>query len=537
MQEENSKQSRNVFKSIFSVIKKILGIIIKTAVIAAVVAAALCVIAYFYWNANKPVDLEALYPTIPASKEDVAKQVLATGNVRSKESRTVYVDVTQKVSKVHVKEGDVVSAGQVLIDYDISADVSDLQRKLSDASANLESAQYNLELITLPAEGNELLGYISEVTSAEKNLYDAQTDANSLEVRIAQQQRKIDDANRLMEKNKEQFDGGILPENDYDNSVSSYELSVQAMSDLEIEKEAGQRTIEIRQRQVEDAKTKLSNAENKMGDRANEIKYQQQLKSIELIRSQMLQIQSDINKFDGRSSSPIDGYILSIAVKDGELAPKGAVLMEIADTSTIQVMSEISEYDAPQLTEGMKAEITTSGLPGEVFKGEVSLIPFGAVKKEKSSGDEVIVPVEFNVDNLSDKLKIGYSVDIAITTEMVQNVLAVSIQSVLVEGDEHYVYLLKNGELEKKKVTPGFYGDRTVEVKSGLAVGDPIIMSPADVVPPGNGFLKVEMLVDASEWVLKKIGPYVEKLDFGLSFPVEAEESTEAATEAATESK
>jgi HlyD family secretion protein len=185
----------------------------------------------------------------------------------------------------------------------------------------------------------------------------------------------------------------------------------------------------------------------------------------------------------------------------------------------------------------MKAEITTSGLPGEVFKGEVSLIPFGAVKKEKSSGDEVIVPVEFNVDNLSDKLKIGYSVDIAITTEMVQDVLAVSIQSVLVEGDEHYVYLLKNGELEKKKVTPGFYGDRMVEVKSGLAVGDPIIMSPADVVPPGNGFLKVEMIVDASEWVLKKIGPYVEKLDFGLSFPVEAEESTEAATEAATESK
>jgi RND family efflux transporter MFP subunit len=326
-----------------------------------------------------------------------------------------------------------------------------------------------------------------------------------------------------MEKNKEQFDGGILPENDYDNSVSSYELSVQAMSDLEIEKEAGQRTIEIRQRQVEDAKSKLSNAENKMGDRANEIKYQQQLKSIELIRSQMLQIQSDINKFGERSTSPIDGYILSISVKDGELAPKGAVLMEIADTSTIQVMSEISEYDAPQLAEGMKAEITTSGLPGEAFNGEVSLIPFGAVKKEKSSGDEVIVPVEFNVDNLSDKLKIGYSVDIAITTEMAPDVLAVSIQSVLVEGDKHYVYLLKNGELEKREVTPGFYGDRMVEVKSGLAVGDPIVISPADVVPPGNGFLKVEVLVNASEWVLKKVGPAVEKLDLGLSFPAEAE--------------
>ncbi|MDR1542072.1 MAG: efflux RND transporter periplasmic adaptor subunit [Clostridiales bacterium] len=515
MKEERARK----FRSIFERIKKVASAVMRIMFLTLLAAAAALAAAYWYYNANKPPDLAALHPTVEAVYSTISKQVLATGHVRAKDSATVFLDATEKISKIHVKEGDIVEEGQPLIDYDVAAEVEDLERKLFDAQTNLENAEYNLELITLPIEGNELLQYTSEVVSAEKNLYDAQAEGRSLDVRLRQQQAKIDDAKRLMDNNQIQYDGGILPKNEYDTSVSAYESAFRTMEDLLLQQEANYQTISTRQVQLEDAQRKLANAENRMNDQANVIKLEQQKKAIELIQSQKAQIQSDLGKLKSRSYSPISGYILSISVKEGELAAKGAILMEIADISTVQVYAEVSEYDAPQLEADQVAEITTAGLPDQVFNGVISKIAYGAVEKEKSSGDEVVVPVEFDITNINDSLKIGYSVDIAVTTDSKSGVLAIPIQTVLIEGFEKHVYLMKDGQLEKVSVKTGFYGDRAVEIASGISEHDQVVANPAEVSEDSGGFMRSEALYGFAEGLLRLVAPIADRYNLPLELP------------------
>jgi multidrug resistance efflux pump len=394
--------------------------------------------------------------------------------------------------------------------------MENLERQLAEAQLNRENAAINLENIALPAGGTELVQYTADVTASRQNIFTAENDIKSTEIKLALQQRKLDDARKMLENNTILHQNGVITQNEYDLAVTALASAEQAMADLNLQREANAQTLATRQAQLTDAEQKLANAQNKLSDKATANKHRQQQNAIALIQLQMDQIQSELSKIVAHSVSPIDGYITNVHIKSGEIASKGAALVEIADTAHMQVNVDLTEYDAPRMQIGQKAKITTSAIPNIAYEGAITKIAVGAVESAGSDDDDAFVPIEITILNLDEHLKPGYTVDVSVVTEEKENVLSVPIQAIVLEGVNRFVYLMhtqpvvrrvfwktiefEESTLTKVPVVTGLYGDKTVEIVSGIRAGDPVVTNASDVDLSEKPFFDWETLRKKLPW-------------------------------------
>lgn len=483
--------------------KNVIAVIVILLIIAAVSGGY-----YYIWGRAK-ADPADLYQTHTAVRENVSRMVSGTGYVEVKDKVSVYLSASQTVSKVNVKEGDKVEAGDVLVVYDIEGDMADLNRRLSEAEIQLANAKLNLKGIEQSATGNELVQYYSDITTAGKNVTDAQNDIitaqknvsdakadiTAIEIKAAQQQLLLDNLSDSLERNEALLESGLIPVNTYDDLITQYKSAQETMNEILLQKETREKTLETRLQQEqyakqkletrlvqeEYAKQKLDNALNRFSDESTAIQYSLQKNIISLNEITIEQIKADMAKLKENSSSPIAGNITAINAQEGAVISKSVPVAAISDTSSIIIRFETSEYDAPAIELGQKVYIQTSALPDKVYTGVVTKIAEEAVEKEDSSDNEIVVPVEISILDLDGKLKIGYSVDVDIVIQEKQGSISVPAKALARQGEGYYLYVIKDGEVIKTVVEIGLWGDKAVEILSGISEGDLIVLEPETV--------------------------------------------------------
>ena len=455
---------------------------------------------YYYRNYVEPA-MNVTYVTWEITKADVVSTVTASGNIAATDEVSLYIKTSEKVSKIHVREGDIVSQGQHLIEYDVKKDLDDLKRKLATAELNLKNAELNLEGITLPASGNELLQYSSDVATANKNIEDARNAIESTKSKIRQQQLKLDDAEKTMTKNEELYESGIIVRDVVDQSILAYESLLEAMNELELQLAANESNLAYRRKQKTDADTKLKNAQDKSTDESVSLRSEQQKNVERLLNLEIEQIKGNIIDLIFRTVSPVNGTVIEISVSEGGTATRNNPVIRLADLSTMIIKVDISEFDISEVEIGQPVKIAVAGFPDYLYNGTVSRISANSEKKSGSSDDEVIIPVEITIEDPDNKLKIGYTADIEIITATSSDVVVAPSQSIVQEDGKKYVYVLvesvveggaegaptggADGDVaetvvtpEKREITTGMYGDNGVEITSGLQPGEQILISP-----------------------------------------------------------
>jgi HlyD family secretion protein len=421
---------------------------------------------YFYINYWLPTrGIAKEYLTLDAARSDVRTVVAGTGNVAAKESVALYVKTSQKVSAVHVKEGDTVSRGQALVDFDIAAEMDALERKRAIAEINLKNAELNAQNAAMSATGNELLQYISDVDAAKKSVADAENDISARQIRINQQQIRVDDAQKTMDRYGELLENAFATQDEYDTAVSAYKNAQETLSDLLLQKASAERDLEYRKTQLADAQKRLANARDKLGDEANALRYEQQQNTAEMARIEISQIDEDMADLIQSLTSPVDGNVSNVGVADGATASRSSAVITLEDMSSVVVRADISEYDAPLLKLGQRAEITPYGLPDRVYAGTVTRIAATSFEKESGSDTEVVVPVEILVEDADEQLKTGYSADVDVTIEEVRDAISVPAQLIINEGGRTYVYVMKDPPAAGD-------GDAGAAGEPGAAAGD-----------------------------------------------------------------
>jgi len=431
---------------------------------------------YYYWQSTRTAPLSETYRLHTVTRGEISESVTAEGTVEPENTVTLYLDAAQTVSVVRMKDGDAVKAGDILVEYDIADTRRELTRLYQEAEINLANAKLVLESIITPAAGNELLQYKSEVTTAEKNVFDAENDLQSVESKIAQQKLRVDDAQRVRDENAKLLESGLLSQSAYDTSETAYRTAAEAYNDLLLQKTARENTLAARGTQLSDAKTRLANAQNKLSETGTTLRHAQQENAVKLAELALEEIEDEIAKLTETTKSTVTGGVLSVSAVEGATLPKGGVVAKLADLSAIIVRADVTEYDAPMLAVGQQVIIRSGALPGAAYTGVVSKIAVSAVKKEKSSGSEVVVPVEITVQNADEMLKTGYSVDAEVFLSRKDNVLSVPTQALRYDNDSAYVYLLQNETAVKTPVTLGLRGDRAAEVLSGLSENDVVLL-------------------------------------------------------------
>jgi len=415
---------------------------------------------------------------VEVQRGQVYTSVSGEGKIGVKNTVYLYIENSQTIEHVHVKEGDSVKAGDILITYDIASLRNDLERQLKEAQLNLQNARLNLNAIQTPASGNELVQYENDILSSQKNIDDTESELESIGNKIEQQQIKLNDAKTTMERNEELLGAGAITQRAYDDSATVYELYVSAMKDLETQKVQKERTLETRNTQLELSEQKLKNAKNRLLDEATAIKYEIQQNTIALYGLTIDKLNDDLSKLTEESVAQISGTVTKVNVQDGGTASKNMSLITISDTSDIVAKMDLSEFDAPGIESYMKVYITTSGIADMVYTGTISKIAAEAVEKTSSSDNEIIVPVEIEIENLDSRLKIGYSVDVEIFTAERENVLRLPATCVYERDGKKYCYVMSNESYIETEVSTGLYGDKFIEITGGLEEGRQVVLSP-----------------------------------------------------------
>jgi len=160
---------------------------------------------------------------------------------------------------------------------------------------------------------------------------------------------------------------------------------------------------------------------------------------------------------------------------------EGDLLMSIGDTGGFSVTAEVDEMEVLKLKKGQEAAITGDAFSGITLKGTVSHVSSQASTGEglkKTPVYAIIISVEQSPPEAREKLLLGMSCKVQITTMDRPNSLMVPIQAVSMEGKDRYVTTKdkKTNEIKKIKVETGITTLDSVEITKGLAKGDEILL-------------------------------------------------------------
>jgi HlyD family secretion protein len=178
--------------------------------------------------------------------------------------------------------------------------------------------------------------------------------------------------------------------------------------------------------------------------------------------------------------APFDGRVAEINVELGEYvtpSPPGIPTLpaiDLLDVSCLYVSAPIDEVDAPQIRTGMTACVSLDAFTEKRCSGTVSRIAPYVLEKEKQART---VEVEVKLTNPQDlkELLPGYSADIEILLASKSQALRVPAEAVL---ENNQVLLMRaDGLLEQRTFKPGLANWSTVEVLSGLNIGDKVVLS------------------------------------------------------------
>ncbi len=169
--------------------------------------------------------------------------------------------------------------------------------------------------------------------------------------------------------------------------------------------------------------------------------------------------------------APADGFVLARNAFAKQRVTPETELYAIADLSTIWVMADVYEYEAPEIKAGQRADVTLSYYPGRVYRSKVTYI----------------YP---QLDNATRTLKARVELpnpDFALKPDMYANVdlkidygkrLVVPQEAVMDSGAEALVFVAhEGGYFEPRKVTVGAKVDNTLIVLGGLKAGERVVTS------------------------------------------------------------
>jgi len=179
-------------------------------------------------------------------------------------------------------------------------------------------------------------------------------------------------------------------------------------------------------------------------------------------------------------TSPINGYVTSKNVAVGSIASSAAPAMTVANVSTLQINTNVSEYIVNDLKVGDTVDVYISTLGKDAYKGIIQ-----AISPAPAAG-ELTYPIKISISDDQGKIKAGMFAEIRIVSEEKKNTLCVPSDSVIMKNGTAVVVTLDKGNVPKyNEVTTGIDNGKYVEILSGIKEGDTIVISGQQYVTEG----------------------------------------------------
>lgn len=295
---------------------------------------------------------------------------------------------------------------------EIPGDISDIQDEINDLDEDSDSAQ---------------------VTQLKKQITTLEDEKNTLEESLPTLNMKLDKAKR------DRLAGQTTAKQSYDDNMVTYHnadaLYKIAQSGLDDEVTSATKDLDTANTNLADFKT-LVNEQSVLAEYA--------------------------------------GTLTTIGYATGDTLAKATAIATIQDPSDVTVSADVAQDDISSVSVGTTVNLALSAYPNEIFTATVSGIAASVTNMRTSS---VSYPVTATLNGDVSKIYDGMTGTVTFVTKEVKDVVHISNKAIITEGTKTYVNLKKaDGTISKVEVVTGFSNGIQVEIKSGLADGDTVVI-------------------------------------------------------------
>ena len=427
-------------------------------------------------------------------KRTIVNSVSGTGTVSAINSE----DITSqrfgtKVNAVYVKEGDIISSGQVICQFD----TKDLENQLSEIRKSISQAKDN----KVEQDANYDRRISESINNRNSNINETEARLNQARLEYLEALGELDKANQNY--------------NDYMADPSHHAYDMDAIQ-LEMLIESRKSNVDVKKNNIQALEDNLNNLYNSDNSNAYDAKNSFDDSASNNIQN-LEQRARDVEKAIGECTvrSTIGGTVTTLNVKAGE-SFNGGTVATVEGVNDLLVEAEVSEYDIADIAVGMKAMMKTDATRDKELSGVVTYVApkasnsgskgMGALSgligmdasglSQSASGSgstSATYLIRIAFDEQNPRLRLGMNAKVSIITESVENAISVPFESVVEESNgDKYVEIATNYneastsdgkipfEKKKVKVNTGIRGSYYVQVSGDINVGDYVYVPAAE---------------------------------------------------------
>jgi len=304
-------------------------------------------------------------PKLPASI------VALSGRIEGDDS-AVAPKTSGKILEVTVREGDTVTAGQVIArldDAQVRAKEDEAKAALTDSQAKLQGARDQIAVLQDTLQQNQLQTGQSSM-DANGRVREAQADLTAAQADLVQQQAAL----RLAEFNRDAY--ARLAKTGAASQLQGLQAEVQA--DQQAAVVAGS------QRKVESARGALTTAQANLDTpkirnaqvSGTQAQIAQQQSTIAAAKAETAQAQATLAQAQADRSdltvvAPFSGTVLTRAAEPGEVVQAGTAIITLLDLSKVYLRGFVPEGDIGKVKVGQPAHIFLDSSASQALDGYV----------------------------------------------------------------------------------------------------------------------------------------------------------------------
>ncbi len=187
-------------------------------------------------------------------------------------------------------------------------------------------------------------------------------------------------------------------------------------------------------------------------------------------------------------SSPVNGVVLRLFQESGGPVQAGTPVLEIGDPAQLEVVVDVLTADAVRIAPGAPARLERWGGPDALIAHVVRVDPAAITRVSALGVEEQRVDVVLSLDSphaSRARLGDGFRVDVRMEVARQDGVLVIPEAAVFRRDGGFATWVDEDGRATLRMVDVGLRDGVRVEIRSGLAAGDVVVVHPSDTLVEG----------------------------------------------------
>jgi len=180
----------------------------------------------------------------------------------------------------------------------------------------------------------------------------------------------------------------------------------------------------------------------------------------------------------GNIIAPFSGVLGYTGLTEDILVSDNIIIITLDDNSTIYSDIKIPENYSASIKKGLPVDVKISSYKDKVFSGEIDFV------SSRINADTRSLLSRIKIVNENSELISGSLLEVSVKFNL-RNSLSVPDTSVMIEGDKSFVYSINSENIANKtEIKTGLRDDKSIEITSGLNIGDIIVAEGLKKVRP-----------------------------------------------------